>query len=136
MKIQSVWQGGFKSVVENFRGHEFAVDLPMLQHGENEGPIAVEAFVMSFAGCITTYYAKMAKKLNFDLDEMRCDVKAESNNQTIEYIELILHVKANASKEKKQQAFDLTCNNCPAGIILRRAGVIIESALDILPDEK
>jgi len=135
MKIQAVWQGGFKSVVENFRGHEFTLDLPMLQHGENAGPIAVEAFVMSFAGCVITFYAKMAKKLSFNLDEMFCDVKAESGNETIERIEIVLHVRANATKEKLQQAFDLTCHNCPAGIILRRGGVEIDSKLDVLTEE-
>ncbi len=132
MKIQSVWQGGFKSVVDNCRGHKFTVDLPMLQHGENEGAIAVEAFVMSFAGCITTFYVKTAKKLNVELEEMRCDVKAESGFETIEHIELVLHVRANGKLGKLQQAFDLTCLNCPAGIILRRAGVIIDSSLNIL----
>jgi uncharacterized OsmC-like protein len=136
MKIQAVWKGGFKSVVENFRGHDFTVDLPMLQHGENEGPIAVEAFVMSFAGCVNTFYAKMAKKLNLELTEMYCDVKAESGDETIERIELILHVKSDATNQKLQQAFDLTCQNCPAGIILRRGGVVIDSKLDILSDEK
>lgn len=134
MKIQSVWKGGFKSVVENFRGHEITMDLPMLQHGENEGPIAVEAFVMSFAGCVTTFYAKMAKKLKFELEEMRCDVKAESGDETIERIELTLHVKADTTPEKLEKAFELTCHNCPAGIILRRGGVVIDSHLDVIPE--
>jgi uncharacterized OsmC-like protein len=136
MKIQAVWQGGYKSIIENFRGHEFTVDLPMLQQGKNEGPIAVEAFVMSFAGCITTFYAKMAKKLKFELEEMYCDMKAESGDETIERIELTLHVKSDATKEKLQQAFVLTCHNCPAGILLRRAGVVIDSNLNILTEEK
>ncbi|MEA1873125.1 MAG: hypothetical protein U9N51_01690 [Bacteroidota bacterium] len=75
MKIQSVWQGGFKSVVGNFRGYEFTVDLSMLQHGENVGPIPIEAFVMSFASCITTFYAKMAK--NSILSWMKCVVMSK-----------------------------------------------------------
>ncbi|MEA1873124.1 MAG: hypothetical protein U9N51_01685 [Bacteroidota bacterium] len=67
---------------------------------------------------------------------MRCDVKAESGNETIERIEFTLHIKADATKERLQQAFDLTCHNCPAGIILRRGGVVIDSKLDILSNEK
>ena len=71
MKAKSVWIDGYRSVVDNGRGHSVIVDLPLEQNGANTAPTAVELTAMSLAGCVTTIFKVVAVKRKFDFKGAR-----------------------------------------------------------------
>ena len=117
MKVTSVWKEDFKSVVDNGRGQEYIMDLPMLQNGNNEGPTALEASVMAYAGCITTIFAMIARKSHVEFSEMKCSLDAEKGVKTIETADILLEIRSEAPEEKLEHVFDLTCQSCPVGVL-------------------
>ncbi|MFW6302879.1 MAG: OsmC family protein [Bacteroidales bacterium] len=129
MKITSQWKDGFASVIDNGRNHQVTVDLPWLQHGKDQGPTALELSVMGYAGCITTVFAMMAEKMKFSFSEMTCEMAVERGEKSITKIEIKLKLSSDASREKIQKAFDMTCNHCPVGVIFVQAGIEIRSEL-------
>ncbi len=132
MKARSIWIGGFKSVLDNGRTHSLVVDLPPDLGGSDQGPTALELAVMSLAGCVTTIFAIVAKKMRLDYEKLEAHVEAEKGEVTIESVRLTLRVKTNAPPERVRVAFKRTMEICPVGVLFSRAGVKIEENVEIV----
>ncbi len=68
MRANAVWVEGYKSVVDNDRGHRVTVDLPMESGGKDAGPTGLELAIMALGGCATTIFKIVAakRKLNYE----------------------------------------------------------------------
>ena len=111
-------------VVDNGRAHSVCLDLPP-ELGTDKGPTALELGVMSYAGCIATIFALMAKKMRVPLKDLQVKMEAVKPDEagTITEASFDILVEAVASEDRIQRIFELTMENCPVGKLFEKAGV-------------
>ena len=132
MKARSTWIEGVKSVVDNGRTHSIVVDLPASLGGTDQGPTALELAVMALAGCISTIFAIVARKMRIEFEGMETLLEAEKGEATIEKVKVVLKVRTKEAKERVERAFKRTMEICPVGILFEKAGVQVEKSLEIV----
>ncbi len=132
MKARSIWVEGFRSVIDNSRGHSVVTDLPKDLGGTDTGATALELAVMGLAGCITTIFSLVAKKMRLSIDYLEATVEAEKGEVTIEKCVVHVKVKSKEDEKKLKRAWELTWKTCPVGQLFERAGVKVEHKFEIL----
>lgn len=134
MKSTFKWKQGFESVVDNSRGHEIVMDLPKGKNGTDLGATALEICGMSLTGCVGTIFAVMAEKMRIKFSELEIELDAAKTDDdpTITAVSFVLKIKTEATKEKVQKCLDLTLENCPVGVLYRKAGVSISNEIEML----
>ena len=133
MKARAVWVSGFRSVVDNGRGHSVVVDLPRQDKGEDSGPTALELAAMSYVGCVATIFKIIADKRGLKFDGLEIELDASKGEKTIERGTAKLVVKSLAKKEEVENALRLTLQTCPVGVIFDNGGVKIDWQVEVLP---
>jgi putative redox protein len=125
MKATSVWIDGYRSVVDNGRGHSIIVDLPADRNGANTAPTAIELAAMSLAGCVTTIFKEVAVKRKFDFKALKVELDAEKPKEASTITKLTGNVEITTSAEEQEArtVFRLTLDICPVGILFERAGI-------------
>jgi len=125
MKAIGTWQGGFRTILEDGRGHTVTVDLPHDELGDNLGTSALELSVLSLAGCITTIFALVARKrrLTFEAMTVELDAQRPEGAPTITSVDGVLRVTTSASVEDVETTLRITLRTCPAGVIYERAHI-------------
>ena len=123
MKARSIWIGGYRSVVDNLRGHSVVMDLPPDQNGEDTGATALEFAVMALAGCVTTIYKIVAEKRHLDIKGMKVELEAEKGEKTITEVKGNVEVITDADQKAVETVLKLTLDICPVGIIFQNAGI-------------
>lgn len=110
--------------VDDGRAHSVCLDLPP-ELGTDRGPTALELGVMSYAGCIATIFALMAKKMRVPLKDLQVKMEAvkPDDASTITEASFDILVKADAPEDRIQRIFELTMENCPVGKLFEKAGV-------------
>jgi uncharacterized OsmC-like protein len=110
--------------VDDGRAHSVCLDLPP-ELGTDRGPTALELGVMSYAGCIATIFALMAKKMRVPLKDLQVKMEAVKPDDagTITEASFDIIVKADAPEDRIQRIFELTMENCPVGKLFEKAGV-------------
>jgi uncharacterized OsmC-like protein len=110
--------------VDNGRAHSVCLDLPP-ELGTDRGPTALELGVMSYAGCIATIFALMAKKMRVHLKDLQVKMEAVKPDEagTITEASFDILVEAVASEDRIQRIFELTREHCPVGKLFEKAGV-------------
>jgi uncharacterized OsmC-like protein len=111
-------------VVDNGRAHSVCLDLPP-ELGTDKGPTALELGVMSYAGCIATIFALMAKKMRVPLKDLQVKMDAVKPDEagTITEASFDVLAKADVPEDRTQRVFELTMENCPVGKLFEKAGV-------------
>ena len=128
MHATAVWNGGFKTTLDDGRGHTIVVDLPKDEDGQDAGCTALELSVQSLAGCISTIFALIARKRKIEFSSMRVDLEADrpEGAPTITNVHGTFHITTSASEEEVETALRLTLKTCPAGVIYHGAGIPID----------
>jgi len=123
----------FRLVVDDGRAHSVVLDLPP-EIGTDKGPTALELGVMSFAGCVATIFALMAKKMRVKISDLKIEMKAEKpeDARTVTKADYEITVTSGESEEKIRRAFELTRANCPVGLLFEKAGVQVNYELKIV----
>jgi len=122
----------FRIIVDDGRAHSICLDLqPDL--GDDMGPSALELCVMSYVGCFVTIFALTAKKMRIPIKDLEVDVEAINSEEVGTIIEanFEIRVNADASEQRLQKMSRLTLENCPVGILFKKAGVKINYTLKI-----
>ena len=122
----------FRIIVDDGRAHSICLDLqPDL--GDDMGPSALELCVMSYVGCFVTIFALTAKKMRIPIKDLEVDVEAINSEEvgTITEANFEIRVIADASEQRLQKMARLTLENCPVGILFKKAGVKINYTLKI-----
>lgn len=122
----------FRIIVDDGRAHSICLDLqPNL--GDDMGPSALELCVMSYVGCFVTIFALTAKKMRIPIKDLEVDVEAINSEEvgTITEANFEIRVNADASEQRLQKMSRLTLENCPVGILFKKAGVKINYTLKI-----
>ena len=122
----------FRITVDDGRAHSICLDLqPDL--GDDMGPSALELCVMSYVGCFVTIFALTAKKMRVPIKDLEVDVEAINSEEvgTITEANFEIRVIADASEQRLQKMARLTLENCPVGILFKKAGVKINYTLKI-----
>ena len=128
MRARSKWIDGFRSAVDNFRGHAVVVDLPPEKGGIDTGATALELAVMALAGCISTIYAVVAKKRKVKFSSLEVDVKAipKETEMPISKVEVTVKVKSEHTYKELETVLELTMRICPVGAIFKAAGIEVK----------
>ncbi|RLE83292.1 MAG: hypothetical protein DRJ41_05130 [Thermoprotei archaeon] len=128
MQSRAVLVEGFWIVVDNGRSHSITLDLPKDLGGSDKGPTALELTVMGLAGCIATIFSLIAKKLKLPLNKLMIDVNAEkpSDAKTITSVKIDAIIGTSADEKSVERAWKLTLENCPVGILFKKAGIEME----------
>jgi putative redox protein len=126
MKAIAVWVEGFKSVVDNGRGHTVTVDLALEQGGNNAGPTALELAVMALAGCTTTIFRIIASKRKLAYESLRIELNAEKPKEASTVTEVKGHVEITTAgtEQEVRTILKSTFSTCPVGVIFEKAGII------------
>ena len=77
MEANVVWIEGYKSVLDNGRGHSVTVDLPPESGGTDVGPTGLELAIMALAGCATTIFKLVAAKRKLTYESLKISLNAE-----------------------------------------------------------
>ncbi|MCI4354684.1 MAG: OsmC family protein [Thermoplasmata archaeon] len=125
IEASGVWQGGFRTRLEDDRGHAVTVDLPSDEDGQDSGTSALELSVLSLAGCVVTIFLLVARRRRLPLEAASIQLKAErrAGAPTIESVDGVLTVRSTATDEDVATALRLTLKTCPVGVLFERAGV-------------
>ena len=131
MKSSARLIGPFASEIDNGRGHRVVTDLPAEQSGGNAGPTALELCVMSFAGCLTTIWALVARNSGVAYESFRVEVEADKPQgaKTLAAVRATAFVKSAAEADRLERILEKTVKVCPVGVLLEQAGVKIEHHL-------
>jgi uncharacterized OsmC-like protein len=127
VKSTSIWIKDFQSVVDNGRNHSVNIDLPDAKGGENAGPTALELCVMSFCGCVSTIFVRVAAKMRVEYTAFHVETFAEqeSGAPTITDVHCVLHIHSSCPEDRIERCFETTINNCPVGNLFRQGGVLV-----------
>jgi len=123
----------FRINVDDGRAHSVCLDLqPDL--GTDMGPSALELCVMSYAGCVATIFALVAKNSRVTVQDLDVKVEAIKSEEegTITEVNCDASVKTDAPEDKVQRIFNLTIKTCPVGRIFDKAGIKTNCKLRIL----
>jgi putative redox protein len=125
MKATSVWIDGYRSVVDNGRGHSVIVDIPLEQNGADTGATALELAVMSLAGCVTTIFKILALKRSFEFRGLKVELEAEKPKEanTITKVTGNVEIITSAEEAEARTIFRLTEEICPVGVLFAKAGL-------------
>lgn len=125
MKANSTLDFGYKSIVENGRGHSLVVDLPRDEGGSDMGPTALELAGMSLAGCITTIYKMIAAKRHFEFNSLKVELDCEKTDDavTITRVSGTADLTTSGSESEAQTILNLTLKTCSVGAFFDKAGI-------------
>ena len=131
MNIRCRLLEGFRSVVDNGRGHSVVLDLPKDLGGTDTGPTALELCAMSLAGCIVTIFSLVAKKMRVDVEDLEVTMVAEKpeDAKTITSVTMEVKVRSGADEATVRKVWERTKEICPVGIIFEKAGVKLEAKI-------
>ena len=133
MKANALWVEGYKSVIDNGRGHSVTVDLPIDQGGKDVGPSALELAVMSLAGCVTTIFKIVAAKRRLTYESLKVELNAEKpkNASTVTEVNGHVEIASTGTEQEVQTAMKLTFKTCPVGVIFEQAGIKVNYDLTV-----
>lgn len=133
MKAVAVWMGGYKSVLDDGRGHSVIVDLPTEDDGTNTGTSSLELCVMSLAGCISAIFKIVADKRKFTYKAFKVELDADKpeGSPTITSVKGVMEVVTEREEKEAQTVLRLTMGICPAGVLFHNAGVKIDWVLTV-----
>jgi putative redox protein len=131
MQAKGTWEGGAQTTLDDLRGHVIQVDLPTDDGGENAGPTALELNVLSLTGCITTIFAKVARKRKITFSSMQVEIEADrpEGSPTITRVQGTFRLSSPTAREDVETALRLTLKICPVGVIYERAGIPVDLKL-------
>ena len=114
----------FQIALDDGYSHAVVVDLPP-DLGTRLGPTSLELCVMSHAGCYATICVYTAKKMRIQLKDLTVKVEAVETDAagTITKETFDISIRADAPADRIQRLHDLTVENCPVGILFKKAGV-------------
>lgn len=133
MRANAVWVEGYKSVVDNGRGHSVTLDLPTDQDGKDIGPTALELAIMALAGCATTIFKIVAAKRKLTYESLKIELNAEKPKNASALTEVNGHVEiaTTGTEQEVQTALKLTFKTCPVGVIFEQAGIKVNYDLTL-----
>ena len=127
MESNAFWIKDELSLVDNGRDHSIGLDLPVDKGGGNKGPTALELMLMGLAGCITTIFAKYAKRNELEFSEINCHLVSheESGRSTFSKVTGNAEIKTE-NKELAKKTWIQTLRTCPVGLIFKEAHIEID----------
>ena len=134
MEAHGVWEGGFRTRLDDGRGHMVTVDLPPDEDGMDAGTSSLELMVLSLAGCITTIFGLVAQRRKLRFVDMRVALGAErpKGAPTIQRVAGTLEVRTEASSEEVETALRVTLRICPVGVLFEQAHVPVQVVARVL----
>jgi len=110
------------------------LDLPEAKEGDDLGPTALELAVMALAGCVTTIWAIVAKNSNVSYHKITVELDADKpdSEPTITSVKAVVKVESDDDEDKLQRCLDKTLKACPVGQLYEKAGVAVETKLEVV----
>lgn len=135
MKAVGTWEGGYRTTLEDGRGHAVTVDLPLDEGGGDLGTSALELSVQSLAGCITTIFALVAKKRRLKFEELSVELEAHrpDGSPTITAVEGVCRVVTSGPAEDVETVLNITLRTCPVGLLYEHALIPVSVRPVVVP---
>jgi len=133
MRANAVWVEGYKSVLDDDRGHRVTVDLPPESGGKDAGPTGLELAIMALAGCVTTIFKLVAAKRKLTYESLKVELNAEKpkNAPTVTEVKGHVEIATTGTEQEVQIALKLTFKTCPVGVIFEQAGIKVNYDLTL-----
>jgi len=133
MRANAVWVEGYKSVLDDDRGHSVTVDLPPESGGKDAGPTGLELAIMALAGCVTTIFKLVAAKRKLTYESLKVELNAEKpkNAPTVTEVKGHVEIATTGTEQEVQIALKLTFKTCPVGVIFEQAGIKVNYDLTL-----
>jgi len=133
LKARAKWVEGYRSILDNGRGHSVVVDLPQSLGGRDTGATALELAVMSLAGCISTIFILVAGKMRVKVHSLEVEVDAEKpgGEPTVAEAKVTIRVKTDEPREKVEKVLKHTLANCPVGLLFEKSGTKLSFQLEV-----
>ncbi|MBN1619404.1 OsmC family protein [candidate division WOR-3 bacterium] len=134
MKATSKWIENVKLKIDDGKGHEIISDQPESYGGGDSAPTPLDLVVMGLAGCINVLFVMLAKKMKLEFQSAETEVEADKPKgaKTIERARTVMRVKSREDREKLQKCLGQAIELCPVGLLFDKAGLKVESSLEIL----
>lgn len=134
MKSTVKWSKNLQSVVDNGRGHQVVIDMPVAKNGDNQGATALELAVMGLSGCIATIFGVVAAKMRIEFTKLEVELDAAKTDEdaTITKVDYLLKIKTNEPIEKIEKCLKHTMDICPVGVLYDKAGIPIKGEIIFL----
>jgi len=129
MKSTAILIDGHQSVINNGRNHATITDLPEKQEGMNMGATALELSLKSFAGCISTIYSVMAKKMRIRIESLEVEMNGSKGDDTFDKVTYDVKISSPADEKKLEKCLEQTKKNCPVGVLFEKAGVEVNGKI-------
>ena len=129
MKSTAILIDRHQSVINNGRNHATITDLPEDQEGMNMGATALELSLKSFAGCISTIYSVMAKKMRIKIESLEVEMDASKGTDTFDKVTYDVKISSPADDKKLEKCLEQTKKNCPVGVLFEKAGVEVNGKI-------
>lgn len=129
MKSTAILIDGHQSVINNGRNHATITDLPEEQEGMNMGATALELSLKSFAGCISTIYSVMAKKMRIKIDSLEVEMNGSKGTDTFDKVTFDVRISSPSDDKKLEKCLEQTKKNCPVGVLFEKAGVEVNGKI-------
>ncbi|WP_035051007.1 OsmC family protein [Carnobacterium pleistocenium] len=123
---------GMQTII-NSKGHEIIIDEPLQMGGKDEGANPLGAFIASLAGCENAIANMVAKEIDFDLQGIAFDIRAEMNpegmmgNKNVrpyfQSVTINARVKTSESEERIIELQQIVDSRCPIYTTLKAADV-------------
>lgn len=125
MKANGRWAPAYRTHLDDGRGHEVVVDLPLDEDGSDRGTLALELNALSLAGCITTIFALVAERRRLPFEAMQVSLEAERapGARTITAVSGTLLVRTSSPVADVETALGVTLRTCPVGVLYERAQI-------------
>ena len=121
IKVTAKWVENVCSVAEKSRCNIVVMDLGTASGGNNKGPSALEAAIMSLADCAITIFANVCKQSNVEVSKMEVEAEAEkpAGSPIISGVNMKVKLAAKARKQKLEAIWRRTEANCPVVFIFQ-----------------
>ncbi len=116
---------GYETRLDDGRGHNVEVDLPSDEEGADHGTSALELSVLALAGCVTTIFARIARRRRLTFSGLHISLVADRGARaaTIERVHGELVVESLAPQGEVETVLRLTLSTCPVGVLFDRARI-------------
>jgi len=119
IKVTAKWVENVCSVAANSRCNKVVMDLGTASGGNNKGPSALEAAIMSLADCAITIFANVCKQSNVELSKMEVEAEKPAGSPIISGVTMKVKLAAKARKQKLEAIWRRTEANCPVVFIFQ-----------------
>ncbi len=132
INVKTISIENLQILANNWREHSVVMDQDLESGGNNMGATPLELVIMGFAGCLSTFFTIIARKMHLNVAKIKIDTEAERlpQEKTISSVRYTMSVESEEQQEKLEKCLETAEKSCPVGVLFEKAGIKIEGKLE------